>query len=176
MMRQNSKYVLLIFFLLNVGFAKAQTRPLSWDKWQLLIGPWEAVGHGSPGEGKGGLSFTFDLQNKVIIRKSHTDYPAAGGRPAFAHDDLMVICADDGLQKFRADYYDNERHVIRYTIEFSPDGQGIIFLSDLIPSQPRFRLTYERRKGDDLNIKFEIAPPISPERLQVYVEGTARKK
>ena len=103
-------------------------------------------------------------------------FAAAGGRPAFAHDDLMVIYADDGLQKFRADYYDNERHVIRYTIEFSPDGQTIIFLSDLIPSQPRFRLTYTRGKADDVSIKFEIAPPTSPEKFQVYVEGTARKK
>ena len=141
-----------------------------------MIGPWEAVGHGSPGEGKGGLSFTFDLQNRVIIRKSHTDYPAAGGRQAFAHDDLVVIYADDAAQKFRADYYDNERHVIRYTIEFSPDGQTMIFLSDPIPSQPRFRLTYERGKGEDLKIRFEFAPPTSPEKFQVYVEGTARKK
>ena len=176
MMRQNCKCFLLIFFLLDVGLAKTQTRTLSWDNWQLLIGAWEAVGDGTPGEGKGGFSFTFDLQNKVIIRKSHTDYPAAGGRQAFAHDDLVVIYADDAAQKFRADYYDNERHVIRYTIEFSPDGQTIIFLSDLIPSQPRFRLTYTRGKAHDLNIKFEIAPPTSPEKFQVYVEGTARKK
>jgi len=44
----------------------AQTKPMVWDRWQFLIGQWEAVGHGGPREGKGGFSFIFDLQNNRL--------------------------------------------------------------------------------------------------------------
>jgi len=158
------------------GLASVRATAVSWDNWRFLVGEWEAAGHGSPGEGKGHFSFALDLQGKVIVRKSHTDYPAAAGRPAFAHDDLMVIYADEGGQKFRADYYDNEGHVIRYTASLSSDGQTVSFISDIVPAQPRFRLTYIKTTADTLGIKFEIAPPGAPENFKVYVEGTAHKK
>jgi len=164
---------LLLLFILSSAHAKSAA--LTWDKWQFLIGEWEAAGHGDPGEGAGRFSFAFDLQKKVMVRKSHTDYPAASGRPAFSHDDLMVVYADEAAQKYRADYFDSERHVIRYTAEVSPDGQTLTFVSDPAPTQPRFRLTYVKLKGDDLGIKFEIAPPGAPMNFKVYVEGAAHK-
>jgi len=169
------KCLWLILVLLSANVASAQTKPVNWDQWSFLLGRWEAVGQGSPGESKGGFSFALDLQRRVIVEKSHTDYAALPGRPAFAHDDLMMIYADDSSRNFHADYYDNEGHVIRYTIEFSSDGKNIIFLSDPIPSQPRFRLTYSRVKDSQLAIRFEIASPEAPASFKVYVEGTARK-
>jgi hypothetical protein len=174
-MRAKRNYFIGALILLTVGSVTAQTKPMAWDRWQFLIGKWRAVGRGAPGEGKGGFSFTFDLQNKIITRKSHTDYPAAAGRPAFAHDDLMVIYADDAAQKCRADYYDNEGHVIRYTAEFSTDGKAVVFISDPVPSQPRFRLTYMESADASLTIKFEIAAPTDPEVFRMYVEGTAQR-
>ena len=148
----------------------------SWDQWRPLVGQWQAAGKGSPGQGAGGFSFAFDLQNKVLVRKSHTDYPAAQGRPAFSHDDLMVIYADEGAHTFRADYFDNEGHVIRYTADFSPDGKTLTFLSDPAPSQTNFRLTYIMKPDDTLGVKFEIAPPNAPDKFKVYVEGSAHKR
>jgi len=155
------------------GQAQQNASP-DWSKWQFLIGSWNAAGRGEPGEGAGGFSFAFDLQKRVIIRKSHTDYPAAGNRPAFAHDDLMIVYLL-GAQ-FRADYYDNEGHVIHYAIEFSGDGRTCTLVSDLTAAQPRFRLTYSQMKANEVAIKFEIAPPNDPEKFKVYVEGTAQKK
>jgi hypothetical protein len=155
--------------------ASADSESPSWDKWQPLIGTWKAEGKGNPGQGAGTFSFAFDLQNKVIVRKSHTDYPAAEGRPAFAHDDLMIIYADEASHRFRADYFDNEGHVIRYAAEFSPDGKTVTFLSDPMPSQPTFRLVYAIASPAALGIKFEIAPPNMPDKFKVYVEGEARK-
>lgn len=145
------------------------------DALKFLVGEWEAAGHGSPGEGAGSFSFAFDLQDRVVVRKSRTDYPASAGRPAFSHDDLMLIYADES-KRLRADYFDSEGHVIRYAAEFSADGRTLTFSSDPVPAQPRFRLTYVKLKDDTLNIKFEIAPPGSPENFKVYVEGSARKK
>ena len=175
-MQSRSKYPIGLLILLIVGLASAQTKSMPWEKWQFLIGQWEAAGQGNPGAGKGVFSFAFDLQNKVIVRKSHTDYPASAGRPAFAHDDLMVIHKDETTQKFRADYYDNEGHVIAYTGEFSADGKALVFFSDPLPAQPRFRLTYLTARDGSLTIKFDIAPPNDPGNFKTYVEGTARKK
>jgi len=172
-MRKLLGIVLLLLTLIGGGRAQQSASP-DWSKWQFLIGSWNAAGRGDPGEGAGGFSFAFDLQKRVITRKSHTDYPATGNRPAFAHDDLMIIYLA-GAQ-FRADYYDNEGHVIHYAIAFSNDGQACTFVSDAAAAQPRFRLTYTQMKDGQVAVKFEIALPNDPEKFKVYVEGTAQKK
>ena len=173
-MRKLTSIVLLFLILFALGQAQ-QTGPVEWSaKWRLLLGSWRAAGKGGPGEGAGEFSFQFDLQKRVIVRKSRTDYPASKDRPAFTHDDLMIIYAS-GSQS-RADYYDNEGHVIRYTIEFSNDHQTCTFTSDIASGQPRFRLTYILVKDGELAIKFEIAPPNDPEAFKIYVQGVAHKK
>ena len=178
-MKMNWMCLLVVAGSIIVGgrsSAKAEPAAISWEQWRPLVGQWQAAGKGSPGEGAGGFSFAFDLQNKVLLRKSHTDYPAAEGRPAFSHDDLMVIYADERMHKFRADYFDNEGHVIHYTAAFAQDGQTLTFVSDPVPLQPAFRLTYVKSSGDTLGIKFEIAPPDAPDKFKTYVEGSAHKR
>jgi len=155
--------------------AVAEPPGITWDQMRPLVGQWKASGSGAPGQGEGKFSFAFDLQNRVLVRKSHTDYPAAQGRPAFAHDDLMVIYLDEASHKLRADHFDNEGHVIRYAADISQDGRVITFVSDPAPSQPRFRLTYTARGNDKMDIKFEIATPDAPDKFKVYVEGSASK-
>ena len=174
-MQKLAGIVLLLLALMGAGQAQQNTAP-DWSKWQFLIGSWNAAGRGDPGEGAGGFSFAFDLQKRVIVRKSHTDYPAAANRPAFAHDDLMIIYPAGAQPEFKADYYDNEGHVIHYAIEFSNDGRTCTLVSDITAAQPRFRLTYTQIKAGQVAIKFEIAPPNDPEKFKVYVEGTAQKK
>ncbi|HEY6217023.1 MAG TPA: hypothetical protein VIW74_10165 [Pyrinomonadaceae bacterium] len=173
-MRKTSSLLLWVV-LLPVVCAAQQNRSASWTKFQFMLGSWNAAGSGSPGQGAGEFSFTFDLQNRVIVRRSHTEYPATAGRPAFAHDDLMVIYADE-QQLFRADYYDNEGHVIRYAIEFSHDENTCTFVSDASTSRPRFRLVYRKIKDGELGIIFDIAPPGAPNNFKTYVEGTAQRK
>jgi hypothetical protein len=162
--------------LADPAIEAAEPQPVVWQHWQPLIGTWKAQGKGSPGQGEGTFSFGYELQNRVIVRKSHTDYPPANGHPAFAHDDLLIIHFDDGSKRFRADYFDNEGHVIRYTAEFSTDGKQVTFVSDPAPAQPSFRLTYAIVDAITLNIKFEIAPPNAPDQFKVYLEGTARRQ
>jgi hypothetical protein len=174
-MRKLTVIVLLLLTWIGAGQAQENASP-DWSKWQFLIGSWNAAGKGDPGEGKGGFSFALDLQTRVLIRKNHTDYPAAANRPAFAHDDLMIVYLAGPQQQFRADYYDNEGHVIHYAIEFSNDGRTCTFVSDITAAQQRFRLTYTQIKAGQVGIKFEIAPPNDPEKFKVYVEGTAQKR
>ena len=143
----------------------------NWDGWQFLIGDWKGEGSGDPGNGAGGFSLYPDLQNTVLVRKNHAEYPEVKDRPAFSHDDLMIIYQDG--KSIRANYYDNETHVINYNVLFSPDSGSVIFTSDLIPSAPRFRLTYAKAENGSLKILFDVAPPGKPEEFSKYIEASA---
>jgi len=147
-----------------------------WGPLQFLIGQWTGDGGGDPGQGSGAFSFTPDVQGKVLIRKSFAEYPAAKGKPAYRHDDLMVVYRDEASRKLRATYFDNEDHVIQYAIEAS--GKDVVFTSDgPVPgekqSAPRFRFTYTSAGPDQLSLKFEIAPPGKD--FAPYITATAHR-
>jgi hypothetical protein len=67
----------------------------------------------------------------------------------------MVISR--GPAGLRADYWDNEGHVIAYAI--TTEGSRVKLVSDAVPNAPRFELTYDVRGPDELAIDFAIAPP-----------------
>ena len=81
------------------------------------MGDWVGEG-GRPGQGTGRFSFRWDLQKHVLVRRGSAEFPAAQGRPVTVHEDLMVIYPAPGSSGFRAVYFDNEGHVINYTISF----------------------------------------------------------
>lgn len=145
-----------------------------WDSWQFLLGQWTAEGEGRPGQSAGTFSFILELQGKILVRRNRADYPATKDRPAFSHEDLMVIYPETPAQGTRAIYFDNEGHVIHYAVKFSESGNRVTFSSDPMPSGPRFRLTYTRGKGGAMATKFEIAPAEKPDSFSTYVEGIAR--
>lgn len=147
-----------------------------WDAWRFLVGDWEALGGGEPGSGSGSFSFQFDLQEKILVRRNHTVYPAAGKLPQIVHDDLMIIYPTIGQKGTAAIYFDNEGHVIHYTAQFSVDQKTLTLLSDPSPSAPRFRLTYQNVSPKTLEIKFEIAPPANSNAFSTYVSGKANRK
>jgi hypothetical protein len=161
----------LLLFVTAGTVLAADTDPLG--PLNFLLGKWEGVGSGKPGEGGGTAEFYRHLQGHVIIRNSTSDYPATPTRPAYSHTDLMIIYAD-ASKTFRADYYDNEGHVIRYTIHVGPPNEAT-FVSDAAPKDPRYRLTYTLNPNGTLDGKFEIAPPDHPEAFGAYLTWTTRK-
>jgi hypothetical protein len=164
------------FFLISQPLLAQQTPGRSGlDSLQFLEGSWAGKGTGDPGQSTGEFSFSFELQGKVLIRKSYAVYPATSDRPAFRHDDMMIVYRESG-KPIRAVYFDNEGHVINYSVNFSDDRLSLVFLSDLTNSSPRFRLTYTKVNAETMNIKFEIAPPGKPEDFAVYLEAAAYKK
>ncbi len=171
-----SSVFIVILVCISTGPLSAQQPPppINWNAFKFLIGEWVGEGTGAPGEGTGGFSFSYDLQNTVLVRKNFANYPATKDRPAFTHDDLMIVYQEAG--KTRAIYFDNEQHVINYTVELSKDSNAAIFLSDASPSAPRFRLTYTKLGTDRIKITFDMAPPGKPDSFATYLEGTARRK
>lgn len=137
---------------------------------RFLAGEWIGEGEGKPGSAAGGASFHFELEGKALVRRSRADYPAANGRPASRHEDLMTVFEEGG--QLRALYLDNEGHVIRYLVNPAPGGA--VFTSEPAPG-PRFRLSYLQKSDSVVVLRFEIAPPGRPEAFSTYLEGTTRK-
>jgi hypothetical protein len=126
------------------------------DALNFLVGHWTGEGTGTPGTSEGEFSFEWDLSHNILVRKSFAEYPAAQGRPASRHDDLMVVFLEAG--KLKADYFDSEGHVIRYAVNPATDSKSVEFLSEPLPGSPRYRLTYTKAADPDLlKLKFEIA-------------------
>lgn len=153
----------------------------------FLVGDWDGTGGGAPGQGTGSFSFHYDLQQKILVRRNSSVYPAtpaataAKNRAASTHDDLMVIYSERERQPLRAIYFDSEGHIIQYRVLQAPKGTpaapGVAtFLSVPTPRNPMFRLTYRLTAPDTLEIKFEIARPESPDAFSLYLTGTAKRK
>lgn len=163
----------MLRFITVVVLAAGMAAPQSTDPWsavKFLAGEWKGEGSGKPGQGEGAFSFRFELDGKVMVRRSWSAYPAQAGRPAFRHEDMMVLYVEDGL---RAVYCDNEGHTIHYR-GTAADGT-VTFLGEEAPRAPRLRLTYRATGRDTVLVRFEMAPPGKPEAFATYVEGTSRR-
>jgi hypothetical protein len=149
-----------LLLLLGLTTCLSAQTPDPWKPLQFLTGEWVGEGSGSPGDGAGGCSFDFDLQRKVMIRKNYAVYPT------FRHDDLMVMYLDPESKAVKAIYFDNEGHVIHYTVE--PGADSVKFVSE------QYRMTYRKTGDDKLSLDFDMAPPGKP--FANYIHATLRKK
>ena len=138
---------------------------------RFLIGDWEAV-NGAPGE-SGGFSFAPAVQNHVMMRTNYAVYEAASGRPASRHDDLMIIYGD--VDTLKADYFDNEGHVIHYTVE-SKRANEVVFLATPTAKEPGYRLSYMLLPEGLLKGQFEVSPPGGRDAFKTYLTWSARRR
>jgi hypothetical protein len=168
------KYALIAVLSLTPAVALAEPKDDPWSAFRFLIGEWAGEGDGTPDKGSGGFTLAPDLGGKVLVRRNRAEYPAANGRPAAVHEDLMVITPAAAGKAAQATYWDNEGHVIRYTV--SSEGGRLEFLSDVVADQPRFRLSYANVDKTTVALKFEIAPPGKPDSFKTYIEAKCRRK
>jgi hypothetical protein len=163
----------LLVLSLTQNASLAADIPEAWKPFQFLIGDWVGSGSGKPGEGTGEFSLKFDLDQKILLRRNRNQLAPTANQPAGAvHEDLMIIYQQPGSGAFRADYFDNEGHVIRYAISIAQ--HTAVFESDEPGNATRFKLTYELKSDGLLSITFAIAGPGKP--FQTYVSGTVRRK
>jgi hypothetical protein len=155
--------------------AAQETAPPNWQDWNFLIGEWTGAGNGQPGQGTGGFTFKPDLQQHVLVRTNRAEYPATKERPAYKHEDLMVLYRETAASPARAIYFDSEGHVIHYTVQIDPANKTAIFLSEPEAGTPRYRLSYVGKGPDTVAIKFEVAPPDKPDQFQTYIEASGKR-
>jgi hypothetical protein len=163
--------LIVIFTLVFLINSFAQQAP-TWKKWSWLIGEFSGEGSGKPGTGGGTFSFTPDLENYVLIRKSHSEYPATESKPAIIHNDFMVVYADYTGSPSKAIYFDNEGHTINYSVTYAENQ--VILLSEKIQGAPLFRLSYSLLDDNKVSTKFEMAQ--DSENFFTYIEGKSVRK
>jgi hypothetical protein len=161
-------YLLIILFALATNCFGQENS--TWTKWSWLIGEWKGEGSGQPGQGGGTFSFVHDLDQKILVIKSHSEYPSTENKPKIIHEDLMIVYLYSGTPS-KAIYFDNEGHVINYTLSYS--DKSITFTSDVIPSVPVFRLTYTWLDNETVNTKFELSK--DGEHFMTYIEGKSTR-
>jgi hypothetical protein len=167
-MRIRLALILALSGILSASFGQTND---SWIKWSWLTGDWVGEGTGQPGTGGGTFSFQFDLNNKILVRKSHSEYPASDNKPKVIHDDLMIIYPDLKGNPGKAIYFDNEGHTINYSITYSE--KSVILLSEKSTNAPIFRLTYTLLENGIVNTKFEMSQ--DGVKFMVYIEGKSKK-
>ena len=153
----------------------APAAPAFGPQWRVLIGDWAGDGGGQPGSATGRTSYRFEVGEHAIVRRNRADVAAGGGRPASTHEDLLVIYPGSKPGEARALYVDNEDHVIQYTAAWSADGKTLVFVSDVSPAAPRFRMTYRIQSADEHVLDFDMAPPGSPDAFTLYVTGRLKR-
>jgi hypothetical protein len=143
-----------------------------WSPFLPLVGSWVGEGGGKPGVANGGFTYTFDLDKNILTRRNFAQYPAAEGRPASRHDDLLIIYPVQ-QSGFSAIYFDNEGHTIQYNVSFEKDSSTFVFTSTN-SAGPKFRLTNKLLSPDYMKIVFEFSPGGAAP-MQTYIEAEARK-
>lgn len=143
-----------------------------WGPLEFLIGKWVGSGDGRPGQGSGAFSFTPDLQDNVLVRRSFAEYPPANGKPGFRHDDLMIVYRDGSPDRFRAIYFDSEEHTIQYSVKGV--AGAVVFESAGAAGGPRYRMTYTPAGEGRAKFKFEIAPP--GQDFATYIEADLHRE
>ena len=90
------------------------------------------------------------------------------------HEDLLIVYRQPGESQFRAVYFDNEGHIINYTIAFPGKQVAVVFETENNQKSPRFRLIYEAGEDGVLSVDFLVAPPGGE--LKFYVKGILKRR
>ncbi len=172
-MRLKNLAVVVFVSVGSSAWAQASLPAADWSAFSALLGEWVAD-KAAPDDPSGRFTLAPDLQGRVLVRRNVAEYPKTKERPAFKHDDLMVISAEDSA--LRALYWDNEGHFIHYDVAISDNGTKFVFQSQAQAGKPLFRLTYVLVDKSKLAIDFEMASGASKGEFKSYIKATAHKK
>ncbi len=146
-----------------------------WSALAFLEGAWDAQTQNAPSgvTASGSYIFRKELGGHILAR--HSTAAGCQGPADFncAHSDLLYIFQDAPGQPLKAIYFDNEGHVIHYTVT-TPTPTSAIFLSDPTAPGPQFRLVYEL-KAAVMSGKFQTRRPGKSEWTS-YLEWSGARK
>ena len=161
-------------FLFVCSLASAQSAPDPFAPLAFLLGTWEAKTINNPTvTASGSYSFRAELNGHILAR--HSTANGCKGPDDFncQHGDLLYIYTEGPGRPLRAIYFDNEGHVIHYTVT-APTPTTAEFLSDANSPGPQFRLLYEL-KDSVMSGRFQIRMPGQSE-WKSYLEWRGARK
>jgi hypothetical protein len=126
---------------------------------------WEANTNGFGGvKSIGNYTFRRELDGHILARRATTAIACKGPQDFdCGHGDMLYVFQDAPGQPLKAIYFDNEGHVIHYTVT-TPAPQSVVFLSEPGPG-PQFRLSYEVKQGT------EVKGPLLVGKFQMRMPG-----
>ncbi len=146
-------------------FTAYAQKPDHWSKYSWLTGTWENADRNDSTNGV--FSLLPELEGKVLVRHNHSELHGKQNAVPQIHDDLLVVYPGENSSDDKSIYFDNEGHVINYTV--STSDSAIVFLSDQNAHGMTFRLSYIRLQKDLINIRFEISR--EPGKFFTYLES-----
>jgi hypothetical protein len=146
-----------------------------WKALAFLEGTWDAHAQAGSAGARSTGTYTFkpELKHHVLVRRS--DSAACNGPANFdcQHSDVLYVYQEAEDRPLKAIYFDNEGHVIHYAVS-TPDSSTAIFISDVSPSGPQFRLVYEF-KDSVMWGKFQMRMPGQAD-WKSYLEWSGAKR
>ncbi len=170
---------LAILLVFGTGLMRAQPAPPTadgqWSALSFLEGTWEAKTQGGAAKATaaGTYSFRKELGGHILARHSNADGCKGPADFNCDHGDLLYIYQDTPGQPLKAIYFDNEGHVIHYSVS-APTTTSAVFISDAATPGPRFRLLYELKEGV-MSGKFQMQMPGKADWMS-YLEWSGRKQ
>lgn len=136
----------------------ADAAPNPFKSLSFLEGTWDAnVQNNAAVKLAGRYTFVSELDGHILARHATSDVNCkAPSTFDCAHSDLLYVFEDAPGSGLKADYFDNEGHVIHYDVT-TPTPTSAVFLSAPGPG-PQFRLTYELA-GGVMTGKFQMHMP-----------------
>jgi hypothetical protein len=169
--------VAALFALTLMQNTRALSAPADpWKALAFLEGTWDAhTQAGSAGaQSNGKYTFKPELKHHVLVRTSEA-YAACKGPVSFdcKHSDVLYIYQEAENQPLRAIYFDNEGHVIHYTVS-TPESTTALFVSEASASGPQFQLIYQL-KDAVMSGRFQMRMPGQAD-WKTYLEWSGAKK
>jgi hypothetical protein len=172
------KSLIAAMLLALAGTSALAAESSVWTPLEFLVGTWQGEGKAEDTSGKGSMSFEWELDRQLLVRRDRTEYAATDKHPAFTHEALMVIYKNPFSEQIEANYYDNEHHVIHYKLAKTgqPDSvhDSIQFVSDSVG--PTFRLSYVQKNATDIAVDFEMKMPGDNAAFQTLASGTVHRR
>jgi len=171
--------VIAILAVMGTSLVNAQPGPPpvgdQWSALSFLEGTWEAktLGGAAKASGTGTYTFKKELGGHILARHSRAE--GCQGPAGFDcdHGDLLYVYQDAAGQPLKAIYFDNEGHVIHYSVS-APTANSAVFISDAATPGPRFRLLYELKEGV-MSGKFQMQMPGKADWIS-YLEWSGKKQ
>jgi hypothetical protein len=153
--------------------ASAPAEP--WKALAFLEGTWVAHTQAGSANAQAAGTYTFKLELKRHLMARYSAPAACRGPKDFdcEHSDLLYVYQESDGGPLKAIYFDNEGHVIHYTVS-APEPAAVIFASEPSSSGPQFQLIYQLR-DTVMYGKFQMRMPGQAE-WKSYLEWSGPRK
>jgi hypothetical protein len=147
-----------------------------WANMRFIVGNWDGVVNGRPGNGTVSRTYNFVLGNKFVQVRNKSTYPPQEKNPkGEVHEDWGFISYDSARKKLILRQFHVEGFVNQYVLQ-SESPSEVVFVSEAIeniPSGWRARETYRRLGPDEFVERFDLAEP--GKNFELYSETRFRR-